>query len=79
MKSHFVIDVDDDGFVRVLKAERSFGAGAVIYSRASKADSLVCTYDLNPKFYGQLDALLITPKKIAAAAPIEPEKVEAQP
>jgi hypothetical protein len=76
MKSSFVIDIDDDGFVRVLAVTQSFDPAGVVYRRRSLDDSLVKAYDLSPKFYGQLDALLITPKKIREAAPLTPESIQ---
>ena len=74
MKQFFVIEVDDDGFTRVLKVEREYATTGVSYNRGAKDDSLINAFELNPRFYGRLDALLITPAKLAAAAPIVPEK-----
>ena len=76
MNHHFVIDIDD-GFVRVLEVEREYGSdGRIHYHRDPAAPSLVRTYVLDPWFYGQLDALLVTPQKIANAKPIVPEAVQ---
>ena len=76
MEQFFAIEVADDGFIRVLAVKREYTAAGVSYTRAAKDNSLINTFELNPKFYGQLDALLITPAKLAAAAPIVPEKEE---
>jgi hypothetical protein len=72
MKQFFVIEVDDDGFTRVLAVEREYTETGVSYCRKANDNRLINTLEPNPKFYGQLDALLITPAKLAAAAPIVP-------
>lgn len=74
MKQFFVIEVEDDGFTRVLRVEREYTTVHVSYNRSAKDASLINAFELNPKFYGQLDALLVTPAKLAAATPIVPQK-----
>jgi hypothetical protein len=74
MEQFFVIEIVGGGFTRVLAVEREFTTTGVSYKRGAKDSSLINTYQINPQFYGQLDALLITPAKLAAAAPIVPEK-----
>ena len=74
MKQFFVIEVEDDGFTRVLRVEREYTPTGVSYNRGANDASLINALELNPKFYGGLDALLITPAKLAAAAPIVPQK-----
>jgi hypothetical protein len=76
MKRHFVIEVDDD-FVRVLEVRQEFtgerGDRGVAYHRAADAGCLVNSFDPDAKFFGQLNALLVTKSRIQKAAPIEPE------
>jgi hypothetical protein len=74
MKQYFVIEVDDDGFTRVLAVKLEYTTTGVSYTRTPKDHSLINTLELNPKFYGELDALLVTPAKLAAATPIVPKK-----
>ena len=76
MNHHLVIDIED-GFIRVLEVEREYGSdGRIHYYRSPSAPSLVRTFEPSPRFYGQLDALLVTPQKIANAKPIVPEAVQ---
>jgi len=80
MKRFFVIDADTEMhsvFVHELTREFTAEDGdrAIAYHRAASADSLICD-SLSPRFYGKLDALLITADKLNNAAPITPEPAE---
>jgi hypothetical protein len=73
MKRYFVIDVDSEfSSVRVLEVTQDFEHGTVNYHRGASDSSLI-NAEPSPKFYGQLDALLVTSEKLAKAEPITPE------
>ena len=67
-----MIDVDSDSdFVHLFEVTKTYSE-TVDYHRSSGALSLIVER-ANPKFYGKLDALLLTNEKLANAAPIQPE------
>jgi hypothetical protein len=75
MKQSFVIDVDTElSCVFVFAVQQSFtGANVVRYERpiyGSERPVIIGTPD--PRFYGRLDALLMTSDKLANAEPIVP-------
>jgi hypothetical protein len=75
---NYVISVEADGFVRVLEVEKDYIGGKVAYCHEPSANSAISSLWLNPKFYGALDALLVTRQKLEAAPPIIPDRSETQ-
>jgi hypothetical protein len=81
MKRFVVIECDTEFssvFVHEVKQEFTADndpAKGVAYFRNPSDHALICDQP-GPKFYGRLDALLITAGKIKNAAPIEPETVQ---
>ena len=79
MKLHYVIECDTEMysvFVRSVKQEYSSDPDAgdkqVIYYHSAN-EPIPVMEPLGPKFYGHLDALLVTKGKIEDAAPVTPE------
>jgi hypothetical protein len=77
MKRQFVIECDTEmSTVFVDEVTKDFENGTVNYHKEAGGKPLLFGF-LGPKFYGQLDALLITAEKIADAKEIEIEPAEA--
>ena len=75
MRKYFVLEVNyANGIVYTHEvSEPELGVDAVYhYTRAAGSDCLIAT-EVGARFYGKLDALLVTRKKVADAEPIEPE------
>ena len=75
MRRCFVIEADTDNysaFVYEVFRKMSDDANSYVYSRQVTEDPLFNTIP-GPKFYGQLDPLLVTKDRIKNAKPIEPE------
>lgn len=71
MKKFFVIQCDtEDDYVFVKEVTRTFTK--TVEYRHEAGDVPVVSGRLSPKFYGRLDALLITSDKVEQAAPIVP-------
>lgn len=76
MKRQFVIEVDSAfETVFVHEVSKNCVAGDWTYTRLSD-DAIIQAFP-DPKFYGQLDALLLTHSRIRNAKPITPAPVEA--
>lgn len=72
MERYFVIEVEDHS-VWVYEVSRDFSS-TVDYKREAESHSIVSSHGApTPKFYGKLDALLLTADRIEKAAPITPE------
>jgi hypothetical protein len=70
----FVVECDTEySAVYVYEVSKDYEGGTVNYHRSAKDGSVVNGH-LTPKFYGKLDALLVTADKIKDAKPIVPEK-----
>ena len=79
MRKFFVIEVNyDNGIVYVNEVNapdypEPLPSGIMHYTRDINQHPCLIAADVGARFYGKLDALLVTRKKIAAAEPIEPE------
>ncbi len=72
MKRFFVIECDTEFYsVYVYEVQRRF-TEKVVYEHEACAEMAICG-PVSPKFYGQLDRLLVTKASIAEASPITPE------
>lgn len=75
---YYVLELDTDGYVRVLEVTREFtpegGERGVAYHRAGAASCITSGWldDNKAKFYGRLDTVLLTQERIDNAEPIEP-------
>lgn len=76
MEQQFVIETDSKmGTAFVYAVSKKF-TDKVVYEREAGVSGVICRV-LGPKFYGELDLLLVTADKIENAAPITPETPEA--
>lgn len=75
MRQQIVIETDSEmGTVFAYAVSMDY-TDKVNYRREASDKPLLCRV-LGPKFYGELDALLVTADKIKDAAPITPEPLK---
>jgi hypothetical protein len=73
MTRFFVIQCSSEtNIVFVKEAWQDFSKDTVEYRHVAGSPALICA-TRGPEFYGKLDVLLVTARKIANAAPIIPE------
>lgn len=72
MQSIYVIEADDKMMsLFVFKVTKKYTPDGIVYVREGDPEKAVLQDFSCPKFYGQLDSLLITESKLKDAEPIE--------